>query len=358
MFKLKEAFEKFQLNIPTRKTENWKYTPILKLLDAEFRVGHVGATGWSPSEMPVTNQTGRPTGSPYPRPAQLSPHPFANLAVAVADEMQIIEITESLSSPMKIDFINKENKAKNIHQRIHIAENIQAEIIFNHTSEEDSACFANIFTEIVLEKNAKLNIYKNQKLNNKSFLIDFILVDQSEGSSFYSFTLDNGAALSRTDFIVNLNQSHSETSLHGFYNTIENQVADHHSVIHHHAPHCQSSEHYRGILNDSSKAIFNGKVIIDQDAQKTSTEQLNKNILLSNKAEIDTKPELEIYANDVKAKHGATVGQLDDQALFYLMARGIEKTEAMRLLMAGFSNAVFQTIPNKTISAFLMEQSQ
>ena len=245
-----------------------------------------------------------------------------------------------------------------IHQRIHIAENVSAEMVFDYSSEDDSACFSNIFTEIILEKNARLSIYKNQKLNQNSFLIDFMLVNQASGSSFYSFTLDKGAALSRTDIVVHLNEPHAEASVHGFYHTVAHQVADHHSVIHHHAPHCQSSEHYRGILDDQSKAIFNGKIVIDKDAQKTSTQQLNKNILLSSKAEIDTKPELEIYANDVKAKHGATVGQLDDQALFYLMARGIEKSEAMQLLLSGFSNEVFLTIPNKEIREFLMEQSQ
>jgi len=358
MFKLKEAFEKFQLTIPNRKTENWKYTPILKLLDVEFKVGHVGATGWSPSERPAADQTGRPAGSPYPRPTQLSPHPFANLVLEMANETKTIDIKESLASPMQINFINKENKATIIHQRIHVAENISAEIVFDHASDDESACFSNILTEIVLEKNAQLAIYKNQKLNHNSFIIDFFLVDQAEGSTFYSFTLDKGAALSRTDFSVNLNEPHASASVHGFYHTVGNQVADHHSVIHHHVPHCQSSENYRGILDDRSKAIFNGKVIIDKNAQKTSTQQLNKNILLSSQAEVDTKPELEIYADDVKAKHGATVGQLDEKALFYLLARGIEKSEALILLMNGFSKEVFLTIPNKNIQEFLLEQSQ
>ena len=346
MFKLKEAFEKFQLKIPTRKTENWKYTSIQKLLDAEFNSNS------------IANQIRATAGSPYKRPTQLSMHPFAEIAIESANEIKKIEIKESLSSPIKIDFNNQQNTAINIHQRIHVAENCSAEIMFNHASEDDTACFANIFTEIVLEKNATLNIYKNQKLNQKSFAIDFFLVDQSENSSFYSFTLDKGAALSRTDFIVNLNQSHAETSVHGIYFTVGEQIADHHSVIHHHAPHCQSSEHYRGIINDRSKAIFNGKIIIDRDAQKTSTKQLNKNLLLSNQAEIDTKPELEIYADDVKASHGATVGQLDDHALFYLLARGIEKTEAIALLTAGFTKEVILSIPNKNIQAYFVEQSQ
>ncbi len=340
MFKLKEAFESVQLNAPTRKMENWKYTPVTTLLETEFHAGQ---------------NTGRPTGSPYPRSTKLLQHPFANLALEIADETKIIEIKENLSSPMQINYINEKNKVKIMHQRINIAENIHAEIIFDYFSIDDSACFSNILTEVVLEKNSKLSIYKKQTLNHKSFLIDFILVNQAEGSSFYSFTLDKGAALSRTDIEVHLNQPHAEASVHGFYHTVGSQLADHHSVIHHHAPHCQSSEHYRGILDDNSKAVFNGKVVIDRDAQKTSTQQLNKNILLSSKAEIDTKPELEIYANDVKAKHGATIGQLDEQALFYLLARGIEKTAAITLLMNGFAKEVFLTIPSKEIQKFLLD---
>lgn len=342
MFKLKEIFDDFQLTIPSRKLENWKYTPVQKLFETEFNAGL---------------DIGRPTARPYTSATQLLAHPFADIAIAMASEVKILKITESFSAPMQMNFVNKENKASIIHQRIHVAENISAEIVLNHISEDDSACFTNLLTEIILEKNAKLTIYKNQTLNHNSFLIDFILVSQASSSSFYSFTLDKGAALSRTDFVVHLNEPQAEASVHGFYHTVGNQVADHHSVIHHHAPHCQSSEHYRGILDDSSKAIFNGKVVIDQDAQKTSTQQLNKNILLSSKAEVDTKPELEIYANDVKAKHGATVGQLDESALFYLMARGIEKSAALTLLMSGFSKEVFDTIPNKQVQKFLLERA-
>ncbi|MES2204210.1 MAG: Fe-S cluster assembly protein SufD [Pseudomonadota bacterium] len=339
MFNLKEAFEKFQLTIPTRKTENWKYTPIQKLLDTEFCAGHAGATG-----------------SPYPRPMQLSPHPFANLAIEMADEVKTIKITEPVSSPIKINFINKEKTATNIYQRIHVAENIQAEILFDHTSEDKTACFTNIFTEIVLEKNAKLSLYKKQRLNNNSFLIDFILVNQSANSTFNSVTLDKGAALSRTDFEVHLNAPHAEASLQGAYLTKGEQIADHHSVIYHHVPHCQSKQHYRGILDDKSKAIFNGKVVFERDAQKSVTEQLNKNLLLSNQAEIDTKPELEIYADDVKASHGATVGQLDQQALFYLQARGIALEEAKALLMEGFLQEIFLNSENNTVFPFLINE--
>lgn len=306
MFKLVDIFKQCGWKeIPTRKMENWKYTPINKLLAAEFN--------------------------------------------NFSKKNELIEIKLSKKEPLYLNQKYNKNTAQSIHQKIVVGENIHAEILFNHASEDETACFTNIFTEIVLEKNAKLCIYKKQRLNKNSFLIDFIQVNQAEESVFNSFTLDNGATLSRTDFIVNLNAPHAEANLQGVYLTKDEQIADHHSVIHHHAPHCQSKQHYRGILQDKSKAIFNGKVIFEKDAQKSVTQQLNKNLLLSNQAEIDTKPELEIYADDVKASHGATVGQLDQQALFYLQARGIHLQEAKGLLMEGFLKEVFLTIENKEL---------
>ncbi|MCD8543208.1 MAG: SufD family Fe-S cluster assembly protein [Gammaproteobacteria bacterium] len=178
-------------------------------------------------------------------------------------------------------------------------------------------------------------------------------VTQKENSTFSATTIDNGAALSRTDIFVNLDAPYAKTSLQGIFETTNQQIADHHSIINHHAPFCESMQHYRGIANDSSTGIFNGKVIIEKNAQKSIVNQLNKNLLLSNKATINTKPELEIYADDVKASHGATVGQLDEQALFYLQSRGIETNDARQLLIDGFLYAIFSTIKNKNIAEYL-----
>lgn len=329
MSKLTDIFRDFKA--PTRQMENWKYTSLRKLMECEFTHDLVGAS----------------CGSPYKTSIPLSLHPFAHLASMV--EIETLSITQSPSSPINLIYSQEKNTAKIIHQKIIVAENIHAEIIFEYISNDDTACFTNQVIEISLEKNAKLSIYKKQTLNKNSFLIDFIQVNQAEESVFNSFTLDKGATLSRTDFVVNLNAPHAEANLQGVYLTKDEQVADHHSVIHHHAPHCQSRQHYRGILQDKSKAIFNGKVVFEKDAQKSVTQQLNKNLLLSNQAEIDTKPELEIYADDVKASHGATVGQLDQQALFYLQARGIHLEEAKGLLMEGFLKEVFLTIENKEL---------
>lgn len=306
MPKLIDIFPDF--NIPTRKMENWKYAPIQKFLDAQFNAG-------------------------------------------ITEPLNTLNMTEPPSSPIVIKYLQEKNTATMRHQRISIAENVQADIIFEYISEDDTVCFTNILTEITLEKNARLSIYKKQTLNNKSFLLDFIVVNQSHNSEFYSFTLDKGASFSRTDFSVHLNEQYAKTNLQGVYVISGEQCADHHSVIYHHVPHCHSQQHYRGILDHASKAIFNGKIVIEKNAQKSVTQQLNKNLLLSNQAEVDTKPELEIYADDVKASHGATVGQLDQQALFYLQARGIELEEAKALLMDGFLQEVFLSINNKELQS-------
>ncbi len=341
MTKLEQIFQGYPF--PIRKMENWKYTPLKKLLSSEFNVDIAAATYFDHSELATDGDT------------LLKQHPFAKLAIINAKKIELLEITTQSSAPIVIKQTQKNNAVHMQHQRIRVAENVHAEILIEYSSEDNTPCFSNVFTEISLEKNATLSMYKKQTLNNHSFLIDYISVNQAENSTFNSVTLDKGAALSRTDMEVHLHGLHATTSLQGVYLTVDEQVADHHSVIRHHAPYCQSKQHYRGVLDGKSKAIFNGKVVFEQDAQKSSTQQLNKNLLLSNQAEIDTKPELEIYADDVKASHGATVGQLDQQALFYLQARGIALEQAKALLMDGFLQEVFLSIENKDVRNSFVE---
>lgn len=324
---------------PTRKIENWKYTPLNSILNTSFDI-HLN---------PISHENQKDLINSELNKDVLSNHPFALLALNYAESKELIHIKESCSSPIHIRCEEENNKANFYHKKIIIEENVQADIIFEHDSLDNSPCFSSFLIEIILEKNASLSFYKKQSINSSSFLFDFILVNQKENSFFNSFTLDKGAALSRTDFLVHLNAPYAKAHVQGAYITQEKQIADHHSLIYHHAPYCQSKEHYRGIAKDQSKGIFNGKIVIEKQAQKSVTEQLNKNLLLSNQAEIDTKPELEIYADDVKASHGATIGQLDKASLFYLQARGLSLDHATFLLMHGFLTAVFSDIKNKEI---------
>jgi len=202
----------------------------------------------------------------------------------------------------------------------------------------------NAVTEIVLEENASLEHYKLQRENDQGFHLAATEVQESKTSRFTSFSLTLGAKLSRCDLDVVLGAEGSECHLYGLYMTKEGQHTDNHTVIHHDKPHGISRQLYKGILDGKSSAVFSGKIFVEKDAQKTDAEQTNKALLLSEEASIDTKPQLEIFANDVKCAHGAAVGQLDPESVFYLKSRGIGFEEARRLLTYGFASEIVQKI--------------
>jgi Fe-S cluster assembly protein SufD len=161
--------------------------------------------------------------------------------------------------------------------------------------------------------------------------------------------------LVRSDFAVSLDEIGASCELNGLYLAQHKQHIDHHTYINHLKPHGTSKEFYRGIIADQARAIFNGKVFVEKDAQQTDAKQENHNLLLSANAEIDTKPQLEIYANEVKCAHGATVGQLDEEALFYLQSRGITKAAARNLLINAFAVSVFDKIKNEVMREHLQK---
>ena len=156
--------------------------------------------------------------------------------------------------------------------------------------------------------------------------------------------LSLGGKLARCDIDVELDEPGAEVNLNGLYLTNQRQHVDNHTLIEHKQPHTVSNEHYRGIMNGHSRAVFNGKVIVHEQAQKTEAHQSNANLLLSNNAEVDTKPELEIYADDVKCSHGATVGRLDENMLFYLRSRAVDKDKARSLLTYAFADEIIRDI--------------
>ncbi|MCX8010494.1 MAG: Fe-S cluster assembly protein SufD, partial [Ignavibacteria bacterium] len=174
-------------------------------------------------------------------------------------------------------------------------------------------------------------------------------VVQSAHSRYNSVTITIGGSITRNDLNTLLNGEGAESNLAGLYFVSGEQHVDNHTLIEHAVPNCHSNELYKGILGGKSRGVFNGKVFVKRDAQKTNAYQSNKNILLSRNARIDTKPQLEIFADDVKCTHGATVGQIDDEALFYLQSRGIDRNSAISLLIHGFANDVLEYI---TIDTF------
>jgi Fe-S cluster assembly protein SufD len=169
-------------------------------------------------------------------------------------------------------------------------------------------------------------------------------IEQAADSHYRSFTLAMGGAMARHNLDAHLNAPNVETLMYGLYLTRGEQVVDNHTAIFHDHPNCRSWEVYKGVLDGKSRAVFNGKVFVQPEAQKTDAKQTNRNLLLSKQARVDTKPQLEIFADDVKCTHGATVGQLDDVALFYARSRGIPQVEAMRLLTYAFAAEVVSEV--------------
>jgi Fe-S cluster assembly protein SufD len=208
----------------------------------------------------------------------------------------------------------------------------------------DGTYFTNAITEIVLGEGANLKRYKIQNESESAYHIESLVAHQERNSLFTSFSAALGAALSRNNLDIILDGEGSECVLDGLYIVNESRLADNHIAIDHVKPHCDSHQVYKGILDGNGRAVFNGKIIVRQDAQKTDAKQTNRNLLLSDGAVVDTKPQLEIFADDVKCTHGATVGQLDEDALFYMRSRGISQEFARTLLTFGFAEDLVSRI--------------
>ena len=218
----------------------------------------------------------------------------------------------------------------------------QAKIIESYIALEEAVYFNNITTEIKLDQGAHIEHFKVQKESLEAFHVATLQVEQQRDSTFTSHSVSMGAQLARNDINCAMVDEGASCNLYGLYVTGGKQHADFHTRIDHAKPHCNSNEYYKGILDGRSRAVFNGQVHVHRDAQKSAAQQANKNLLLSRHAEVDTKPQLEIYADDVTAAHGATVGQLDEDMLFYLRTRGISYDAAYALLVYGFAHDIIK----------------
>ena len=207
-------------------------------------------------------------------------------------------------------------------------------------------------TDCVLQDNARLNYYRLQEEEEHALHIGRVAASLDRSAVLNSFFLSLGTQLSRVDIAVNLEGEGAESVVDGVYLPRNNQHTDFHSCVNHCVPHCQSHSTFRGIISDSARAVFNGRIHIFRDAQKSEAYLSNKNLLTSERAEVDTKPELEIYADDVRCAHGATVSQLNDEALHYLKTRGISTEESMLMLSFGFINELLDNLDDENVSCY------
>ena len=274
---------------------------------------------------------------------------FTALNTAFLDDGAVLHVAREVevARPIHLLFVNDASAGAGTAQPrnlIVLDRFAKATVVESYAGLGNGAYFTNVVTEAVVGDGATLTHLKLQRESAKAYHVGTLDVRQARDSHLVSFSFATGAALSRTNIYTELRGEGSGATLNGLYLGDGEQHIDHQTRIEHVEPNCYSREHYKGILDGSAHGVFNGKVYVHPAAQKTDGKQTNNTLLLSEKAQIDTKPQLEIFADDVKCTHGATVGRLDETALFYMKSRGIAARVARQLLTYAFAADVLETI--------------
>jgi len=290
--------------------------------------------------------------------AQFETQPFVALNTAALEDGAFVHIARSaiIEEPIHLLFVSTAEASPTLsHPRtlILVEENAQATLIESYAGTAGHVYFTNAVTEVILGENAVVDHYKVQRESERAYHIATMQVSLARSANFSSHSIGLGGLLVRNDANAYLGGEGIVCTLNGVYLGKGKQLIDNHTAIDHAMPHCDSHEIYKGILDDDSRGVFNGKIFVREDAQKTDAKQTNQTLLLSPTAQIDTKPQLEIFADDVKCTHGATIGQLNPEALFYLRARGIAKADALALLTYAFASDIVSRIKVEAIRAQL-----
>jgi len=379
-----KGFEHFKKQgFPTRRNEEWKYTNVTPFLQEHYHTNGLAAKAAAGADLSVIDRSNLPqidafqlvmvnghlqeTNQLTSLPEGLSvltieeaqrqenlahlfiqnieevkKYPFAALNAAFFSNGLFIDVKANavLEKPLHIIhlFTADSNLFVQPKHLVNIGKNAIATVLETVISERTAArVFVNSFCEINVEENAKFDHYTIQTAQSGTRLVNHTEVRQKRYSTYSNFTFClPGSELIRNNLHVSLDESETESHLYGLYLGAGNQLIDNHSLVNHKMPRCNSNEVYKGVLTENSTGVFNGKIFVQPDAQKTNAFQQNNNLLLSDKATINSKPQLEIFADDVKCSHGSTVGQLSREAMFYLQSRGIGKLKAKALLVNAF----------------------
>jgi len=381
-------FEK--TGLPTLRNEDWKYTDASRLANllevpataASLDTTGLGMTKLDAYRMVFINGVLNEAQSSMPEGVNIQSLAAMQASASSADQAglaQLFEVSETeplfsgftalnaaiatdgaavclsdnskLDKPLYLLHISNENNA--IRHGVMLGENAQAEVIEHFISTGEVTALSNATTAIILKNGAHLQHVRLQQESKSQSHVARIDVKQLQDSSYKFHGIEIGGALSRTDLVVNLAESGASCDLNGLFVLDGRQHVDHHTRVDHTAPNCTSRENYRTVLDGRSHGVFNGKIMVHRGASQTDSDMQNGNILLSKHAEIDTKPELEIYNDDVKCAHGATVGQLDDKQLFYLRSRGVSQETAQELLTFAFADEVLTTLHSQTARAYI-----
>lgn len=374
------------VGFPTRRDEAWKYTDVRAIArgqfvqpdDADFSQATAAALtlplealrltfvdgvfsaalsdigelpkGVSIEPLSQAMQTNHEAvGAVLGRLAGVDFSPFAALNTAFAEEGAVVRLAPGtvVETPILLQFLSRAGEQPAMcHPRVLVEAGARSEatVIEHYVGEAEAANFTNVISELLLDRGAILSHYKLQEAPLGDMHIASVHVDQGRDSRYSSFNLNLGGALVRNDIVADLNAEGAETQYYGLFYGQGRQHIDNHTLVNHNAPRTFSNESYKGILDERARGVFNGKVIVKRDSQQIEAYQNNANLLLSDRAEIDTKPELEIYADDVKCSHGATTGQLDEEAVYALRTRGIDEQTARGLLTLAFAGEVMEAV--------------
>lgn len=276
-------------------------------------------------------------------------HAFVALNTALFEDGPFVAVARGavIEEPIHLLYVSTGGETPTVtHPRALIVggENSQATVLETFIGTSDTVYFTNAVTEVVLEANAVLDHYKVNRESLSAYHIATLQTQLARSSNFSSHSITVGGSIVRNDANAVLSDEGIECTLNGLYLANGKRLVDNHTAIDHAMPNCNSHEVYKGILDDQARGVFNGKIFVRQDAQKTDAKQTNKTLLLSEDAQINTKPQLEIFADDVKCTHGATVGQLDSTQLFYLRSRGIAEADARAMLIYAFAGDIVNRI--------------
>ncbi len=380
--KKKEAFSSFIKNgFPTTDNEEWKYTSLKKVINEDYVLSRAekntkDSATLEPSiiqkhslgfnnkivfhngllvDYPIIDGVKISNDVLIEKHEDETSYSLTDLNFSLADSGYSIKIDKNtiVDKPIEILFFNSEKQIFGQYRNnIKIEKGSNVKLIERIIDLSNSRTFINTFTYIKCESNSKLEFYKIQNNHDKSSLIDHTNISQERDSVCGVNTLIFSGGFIRNNLNFKQNGSNCESNMSGISLLDKKQFADNHTFVDHKKANCRSNEMYKGIYLDSSKGVFNGKIMVRKDAQKIDAFQSNNNLLLSNASSIDSKPQLEIYADDVKCSHGCTIGQLDEEALFYMRSRGIGKKEAQAVLTYAFASEVIENISISKLKNF------
>lgn len=369
--------------LPTTRTEAWKYTRLSKLGKIDFKNEATTISDLdgkkvidTPYTLVFVNGRFAENLSSNTFPAGVNIQPLSTLdGITTQEEFEgdifgalnlaylndglhiTIEKKVLVEEPIQVIHILKgDAQLSNFKVQIDAEDFSKATLVQGFFSEDANNSFVNYTSDIEVGNNAHFTLEKIQDENAGNFHIGTDSVIQDKDSTFTINTITLNGSLIRNNLNIAVNGENCTTNLNGGYILKEKQHVDNHTIVDHKVPNCNSNELYKGVMDENSTAVFNGKVFVRQDAQKINAFQSNRNVLLSDNAAVNSKPELEIYADDVKCSHGSTTGQLDDEAIYYLRARGLSRNAAVQMLVSAFIAEVIAEVKNEKVKSYIYKR--